>query len=85
MIYQKGMELICIRTLKRKEGQINFIKGETYMVEDTFQRQPYPNKDSGYNPIYIVLRNVQGSLQTIKGAKKTKFFKIKTEEIKKVD
>jgi|GEM_PF-3909452 len=77
MKYYKGMELICIKTLKRKDdGQVNFIKGETYIVEDTYQKQPFKNNPA-YNPVYIVLRNIQGSLQIIKGANKTKYFKAK--------
>jgi hypothetical protein len=77
MKYQKGTEVICIRTLKRKDdGQINFIKGETYIIEDTFQKQPFKNNPA-YKPVYIVLRNIQGSLQTVKGANKTKYFKLK--------
>lgn len=72
------MEVICIRSLKRKDGQINFIKGNTYIIEDTYQKQPFDNKPS-YNPVYIVLKNEQGVLQPVKGAKKTKHFKIKQE------
>ena len=85
MKYQKGMEVICIKTLKRKDdGQINFIKGETYIIEDSFQKQPFKNNPA-YKPIYIVLRNIQGSLQTVKGANKTKYFKIKKEANKSVE
>ena len=77
MKYTKGTEVLCIKTLKRKDsGEINFVKGETYVIEDTYQKQPFKDNPS-YKPVYIVLRNIQGDLQVIKGANKTKYFKVK--------
>jgi hypothetical protein len=76
MKYQQGMELICIKTLKRKrgatKGQIDFIKGNKYIVEDIFQKEYAP----AMNPISIVLKNEHGELQPIAGMNKTKYFKI---------
>jgi hypothetical protein len=76
MKYHSGMDLICIRTVKRKRGenrgQINFIKGKTYKVEDVYQKEFYPS----VRPIYIRLINEQGDVQPIAGKNKTKYFKI---------
>lgn len=72
MKYYEGLELICIKSLKRKSGEINFFKGKTYVVKDVYQKQLSPS----YSPIYIRLINEQGLPQSLGGRKKTKFFKI---------
>lgn len=70
------MELICIKTLNGKrgedQGQINFIKGKKYKVEDVYQKEYAPTIQS----ITIKLINGQGEIQSIEGGDKTKFFKI---------
>lgn len=76
MKYHIGLELICIKTVKRKrgttKGQVNFIKGKTYKVEEVYQKEYYPS----VRPIFIKLINEQGELQPIGGHNKTKYFKI---------
>jgi hypothetical protein len=76
MKYHIGLELICIKTVKRKrgttKGQVNFIKGKTYKVEEVYQKEYYPS----VRPIFISLINEQGELQPISGPNKTKYFKI---------
>jgi hypothetical protein len=76
MKYCIGLELICIKTVKRKrgttKGQVNFIKGKTYKVEEVYQKEYYPS----VRPIFIRLINEQGELQPISGPNKTKYFKI---------
>jgi hypothetical protein len=70
------MELICIREVKRKrgetKGQVNFIKGKIYKVEDVYQKEYAP----AMKPIFIKLINEQGELQPIAGQNKTKYFKV---------
>jgi len=76
MKYCIGLDLICIKTVKRKrgttKGQVNFIKGKTYKVEEVYQKEYYPS----VRPIFIKLTNEQGELQPISGPNKTKYFKI---------
>src|SRR3970040_414054 len=76
MKYHIGLELICIKTVKRKrgttKGQVNFIKGKTYKVEEVYEKEYYPS----VRPVFIRLINEQGELQPIGGKKKTKYFKI---------
>ena len=76
MKYQPGMELICIRTLRRKKGptrgQIDFIKDKRYKVEAVYQKEYAP----AMKPICIDLMNESGELQSIAGKNKTKYFKI---------
>jgi hypothetical protein len=76
MKYHIGLELICIKTVKRKrgttKGQVNFIKGKTYKVEEVYQKEYYP----AVRPIFIRLINEQDELQPIGGHNKTKYFKI---------
>lgn len=76
MKYQVGMELICIRTVKRKrgetKGQVNFIKGNVYEVMEVYQKEYAP----AMKPVFIRLINEQGELQPIAGKNKTKYFKI---------
>lgn len=76
MKYQVGMELICIKTLKRKKGktkgQIDFIKDKRYKVEAVYQKEYAPSM----KPICIELTNESGELQPIAGKNKTKYFKV---------
>ena len=76
MKYHIGLELICIKTVKRKrgttKGQVNFIKGKTYKVEEVYEKEYYPS----VRPVFIRLINEQGELQPIGGKNKTKYFKI---------
>ena len=76
MKYHIGMELTCIRTLIRKKGetkgQVNFIKGKTYKVEEVYQKEYAP----AMHPVFIKLINEQGELQPIAGKNKTQYFKI---------
>jgi hypothetical protein len=76
MKYYNGIELTCIRTLKRKkgitQGQINFIKGKTYKVEDIYKKEYAPDKFI----VYLNLINEQGEVQSVAGQNKTKYFKI---------
>jgi hypothetical protein len=76
MKYKPGMELICIKTLKRKKGktkgQIDFIKNKRYKVAAVYQKEYAP----AMKPICIELMNESGELQPIAGKNKTKYFKI---------
>jgi hypothetical protein len=76
MKYAVGLELLCIKDLKQKkgvpQGQVNFIKGKTYKVQEISKKEFTPDRYL----LYINLINEQGELQSVGGQNKTKYFKI---------